>query len=170
MRLAEQTVRPLRHALARSLNQAKAGAWREAIHQLVVKLTAIYRSEPATAAILHALQSDPDLKRFNEEMNAQFAQIMATFLRVAGADSDTRTLLRAARLVVLVCDAVAPDLVTASPREAEKLSAELSTLLIAYFGMMLQEPARGRVSSRLRVSCHYRIAQPRETGTGKAAP
>ena len=143
MRLAEQNVQPLRQELAQMLSEAKATSWREAIRRLIGKLTAAYRAEPAATAILQALQSDPELRRLNAEMNDQFARMIAKFLRAAGARVDSRTLLRAARLVVLLCDAVAPDLVAASPREAEKLSAEISTLLIAYLGMMLQEPARG---------------------------
>ena len=121
----------------------KPTSWREAIRRLIGKLTAAYRAEPAAPAILQALQSDPELRRLNAKMNDQFARMIAKFLRAAGARVDSRTLLRAAHLVVLVCDAVAPDLVAASPREAEKLSAEISTLLIAYLGMMLQEPATG---------------------------
>ena len=140
MRLAEQNVQPLRQ-LAQMLNEATATSWREAIRRLMGKLTAAYRAEPAATAILQALQSDPELRRLNAAMNNQFAGMIAKFLRAAGARVDSRTLLRAARLVVLLCDAVAPDLVAASPREAGKLSAEISTLLIAYLGMMLQEPA-----------------------------
>ena len=143
MRLAEQNVQPLRQELAQMLSEAKATSWREAIRRLIGKLTAAYRAEPAATAILQALQSDPELRRLNGEMNDQFARIIAKFLRAAGARVDSRTLLRAAGLVVLLCDAVAPDLVAASPREAKKLSAEISTLLIAYLGMMLQEPASG---------------------------
>ena len=143
MRLAEQNVQPLRQELAQMLDEAKATSWREAIRRLIGKLTAAYRAEPAATAILQALQSDPELRRLNGEMNDQFARIIAKFLRAAGARVDSITLLRAAGLVVLLCDAVAPDLVAASPREAEKLSAEISTMLIAYLGMMLQERARG---------------------------
>ncbi|WP_422304158.1 TetR/AcrR family transcriptional regulator [Candidatus Binatus sp.] len=143
MLLAEQNVQPLRQELAQMLSAAKATSWREAIRRLIGKLAAAYRAEPAAMAILQALQSDPELRRLNGEMNNQFARIIAKFLRAAGARVDSRTLLRAAHLVVLLCDAVAPDLVAASPREAEKLSAEISTLLIAYLGMMLQEHARG---------------------------
>ena len=144
MRLAEQNVQPLRQELAQMLSEAKATSWREAIRRLIGKLSAAYRAEPAATAILQALQSDPGLRQFNEEMNAEFAQIIAEFMRVAGARANSRTLLRAGRLFVLVCDAVAPDLVSASPREAGKLSAEISTLLIAYLGMMLQNLPGGK--------------------------
>ena len=140
MRLAEQNVQPLRQELAQMLDEAKATSWREAIRRLISKLTVAYRGEPAATAILQALQSDPELRRLNGEMNDQFARIIAKFLRAAGARVDSRTLLRASHLVVLLCDAVAPDLVAASPRAAGKLSAEISTLLIAYLGMMLHEP------------------------------
>ena len=142
MRLAEQNVQPLRQELAQMLSEAKATSWREAIRRLIGELTTAYRAEPASTAILQALQSDPELRRLNAAMNDQFARMIAKFLRAAGARVDSRTLLRAAHLVVLLCDAVAPDLVAASPREAGKLSAEISTLLIAYLGVMLQEPAR----------------------------
>jgi hypothetical protein len=69
---------------------------------LVGKLTAVYQAEPATAAILQALQSDPDLRRFNQKMNEQFARMIAKFLRAGGAQSDSRSLMRSARLVVLI--------------------------------------------------------------------
>ena len=143
VRLAEQSVQPLRQELAKMLGDAKAASWKQSIRMLIGKLTSAYRAEPAAAAILRALQSDPELRQLNAEMNDQFARMIATFLRAAGARVDSRTLLRASRLVVLLCDAVAPDLVAASSQEAEKLSAEISTLLIAYLGLMLQEPVRG---------------------------
>jgi AcrR family transcriptional regulator len=141
MRLAEDTVQPLRHHLARSLNKAKAGAWQGAIRELVSKMTAIYRAEPATAAVLQALLSDPELRRFYQDMDAHWAHMMATFLRVAGAETDSKTLLRAGRIFVLFCDAVTPDLVTASPGEAKRLSAQVSAMAIAYFGTLFREAA-----------------------------
>jgi AcrR family transcriptional regulator len=138
MELAEQSVQPLRHELAQLLGKAKAGSWREAIHQLVDKLTAVYRDEQAAAAVLQALQSDPDLRKFNRRMNEQFARMIARFLRAAGARSDSRALLRSSRLVVLISDAVAPDLVAASRAEAERLSDEVSGLLVSYLGKYLR--------------------------------
>lgn len=134
MLLAEQTVQPLRQELAQMLSGAKAISWREAIRRLIGKLTAAYRAEPAATAILQALQSDPELRQLNMEMNDRFARMIAKFLRAAGARVDSRTLLRAARLVVLVCDAVAPDLVSAGPFAAEQLRDEVSELLVAYLG------------------------------------
>jgi len=138
MELAEQSVQPLRHELVQLLSKAKAGTWREAIRQLVDKLTAVYRDEQAAAAVLQALQSDPDLRQFNRRMNEQFARMIARFLRAAGAQSDSRSLLRSSRLVVLICDAVAPDLVAVSRAEAEKLSDEVSELLVSYLGKYLR--------------------------------
>lgn len=134
MELAEQFVQPLRQELAQLLANAKAGAWREAIFQLVAKLTAVYRGDQAGVGILQALQSDPDLRQFNRRMNEQFARTIARFLRAAGAQSDSRSLLRSSRLVVLLGDAVAPDLAAASRAEAERLSAEVSALLVSYLG------------------------------------
>jgi len=134
MHLAEQTVQPLRNELAQLLGKAEAGSWRTAIRQFVGKLTAVYRGEPASAAILQAIQSDPELRRFNRRMNEQFARMIARFLRAAGARPDSRSLLRSAHLVVLICDAVAPDLVAVSRAEAEKLSDEVSGLLVSYLG------------------------------------
>ena len=136
--LAEQFVQPLRHELAQLLAKAKAGAWRAAIHQLVSKLTAVYRGDRAAPAILQALQSDPDLRRYNHELNEQFARIIARFLRAAGAESDSISLLRCSRLVVLISDAVAPDLVAASRAEAERLSDEISGLLVSYLRKYLR--------------------------------
>jgi AcrR family transcriptional regulator len=141
MQLAEQSVQPLRYELTQLLGKAKAGSWREAIRQFVSKLTAVYRGEPAAAAILQALQSDPDLRRFNRRMNERFALMIARFLRAGGAQSDSRSLLRSARLVVLSCDAVAPDLVAVSRAEAENLSVEVSELLVSYLGKYLREPS-----------------------------
>ncbi|MGA7869290.1 MAG: TetR/AcrR family transcriptional regulator [Candidatus Binatus sp.] len=138
MRLAEQNVQPLREELAQMLSEARATSWREAIRRLIAKLSAAYRAEPAATAILQALQSDPELRRLNAEMNDQFARMIARFLRAVGARADSRTLMRSARLVVLICDAVAFDLVAVGPAAAEKLSDEVSVLLVSYLGKYLR--------------------------------
>jgi AcrR family transcriptional regulator len=138
MQLAEQSVQPLRHELAQLLGKAKAGSWREAMRQFVGKLTEVYRGEPAAAAILQAIQSDPDLRRFNRRLNEQFARMIARFLRAGGARSDSRSLLRSAHLIVLICDAVAPDLVAINRAEAEKLSDEVSGLFVSYLEKYLR--------------------------------
>lgn len=74
----------------------------------------------------------------SDSMNEQFARMIARFLRAAGARSDSRSLLRSARLVVLICDAVAPDLVAVNRAEAENLSDEVSGLLVSYLGKYLR--------------------------------
>ncbi len=138
MRLAEQNVQPLRRELAQMLGGAKATSWRKDISRLIGKLAATYRAEPAATAILQALQSDPELRRLNVAMNHQFARMITRFLRAAEARADSKTLMRSARLFVLICDAVALDLVAVGPGEAEKLSDEVSALLIAYLGKYLR--------------------------------
>ncbi len=136
--LAQRTVMPLRRELTGLLSEVKIGFWREALRRLVTKMVRTYRREPAAGAIMEALQSDPDLKRFNHEMNDDFAQMFVRFFRAAGAEIHPRGLLRIARLVIVVFDAVVPDLVAASPREAQKIAAEVSTLLVGYLGAYLR--------------------------------
>jgi AcrR family transcriptional regulator len=136
--LAEQTVVPLRDQLAQSLTEVKIRSWREAIRGLVDKMTSTYRRVPGAGAIVQALQSDPDLIRFNREMNDQFARMFVRFFQAAGADADPSALLRAGRLILLIFDAITFDLVSGSRRDAAKLSAEVSDLLIAYLRKYLR--------------------------------
>ncbi len=102
----------------------------------------VYHYFPNKQAIVKALAEKTVVPLRDQlaqrEMNDRFARMFVRFFQAAGADADPSALLRAGRLIILIFDAITFDLVSGSRRDAEKLSAEVSDLLIAYLRKYLR--------------------------------
>ena len=96
------------------------------------------RAEPGVLALMLALRSDPELRKFDQELNERVAAGLASLLAQATRLPRAER-LRVARVLVTIGDAMLMRIVEASPREARLLTRELHLLQRAYLEARLSE-------------------------------